>query len=85
MTRPMTRFDATPGGRPCGAFRPNDARIEQVASTGDTSPAMAARGGRMRLPRFPLVAQRDVTLCHLSFPPVACASVPPMTQFRIIA
>jgi hypothetical protein len=34
MTRPMTRFDAIPGGRPCGAFRPNDARIEQVASTG---------------------------------------------------
>jgi len=33
MTRPMTRFDAIPGGRPCGAFRPNDARIEQVAST----------------------------------------------------
>ena len=33
MTRPMTRFDATPGGRPCRAFRPNDARIEQVAST----------------------------------------------------
>ncbi len=33
MTRPMTRFDAILGGRPGGAFRPNDARFEQVAST----------------------------------------------------
>jgi len=39
MTPPMTRFDAIPGGRPCGAFRPNDARIEQVASTGSHSTA----------------------------------------------
>jgi hypothetical protein len=46
MTRPMTRFDATPGGRPCRAFRPNDARIEQVASTGGAGGRRSTRRGQ---------------------------------------
>jgi hypothetical protein len=70
MTRPMTHFDATPGGRPCGAFRPNDARIEQVASTA------ANDAGATSSTAFPLICGTFTFTLTPDAQPSACQFSP---------